>query len=180
MASTRSRPYTATTRPRETAREPLALAQIRQREPQARAPRAPRPVRRRVPPLVGEQEPQALPQARAQRERRVLRAPRPVRERVRRVPLAQPQVRQQERLRVPLQAPRVHEQGPPPATIPPQLAPEKRALQEQPPQAAIAPRAGTASFATRSPRASNYPTQAAPPGSFQWRLCWRCSSTGRP
>src|SRR5918992_433927 len=62
----------------------------------------------------------------------------------------------------------------------PELAPEMRALLEQPPQAAIAPRAGTASFATRSPRASKYPTQAAPPGSFQRRLRWGVLSTGRP
>src|SRR5215217_2224203 len=127
MASTRSRLYTATTRPRKTAREPSALAQVRKRG-------------RRAPPLA-------------------------------RAPPALPQVRQQERLRVPLQAPRVHEQGRPPATIRPELAPEKRALLEQPPQAAIAPRAGTASFTTRSSRAKNYPTPAAPPGSFQRRLC---------
>src|SRR5215208_1842284 len=126
MASTRSRPYTATTRPRETAKEPSALAQIQQRgrraPPPARAPRqvralrAPPPARAprerrvpRVPPLVGQRvgqrEPPALPLARAPRERRV------------------PQVRQQ---------------GRPPATIPP----EQRALQDQRPQT-IAPRVGT-------------------------------------
>src|SRR5215204_5710465 len=102
MASTRSRPYTATTRPRETAKEPSALAQIQQRGRRAPPPaRAPRPVRalreRRVPPpvgqRVGQREPPALPLARAPRERRV------------------PQVRQQ---------------GRPPATIPPELAPEQR------------------------------------------------------
>src|SRR5829696_1354486 len=126
MASTRSRPYTATTRPRETAKEPSALAQIQQRgrrAPPARAPRqvralrAPPPARapreRRVPPpvgqRVGQREPPALLLARAPRERRV------------------PQVRQQ---------------GRPPATIPPELAPEQRALQDQRPQA-IAPRVGT-------------------------------------
>src|SRR5215204_4711718 len=99
MASTRSRLYPATTRPRKTEREPSAQAQVRQQERQVP----------RVPPLVGEREPPALPQ-----------------------------VRQQERL----QAPRVHEQGRPPATIRPELAPEKRALLEQPPQAAIAPPQG--------------------------------------
>src|SRR5215208_5355185 len=156
MASTRSKPYTATTRPRETAKEPSALAQIQQRgrraplqaraprqvraPPPARAPRerrvppqarAPRQVRapreRRVPPLVGQRvgqrEPPALPLARAPRERRILRAPqvRALRER------GVPQVRQQ---------------GRPPATIPPELAPEQRALRDQRPQA-IAPRVGT-------------------------------------
>src|SRR5215213_6334649 len=138
MASTRSKPYTATTRPRETAKEPSALAQIQQRGRraplQARAPRqvrAPPPARapreRRVPPLVGQRvgqrEPPALPLARAPRERRILRAPqvRALRER------GVPQVRQQ---------------GRPPATIPPELAPEQRALRDQRPQA-IAPRVGT-------------------------------------
>src|SRR5215207_5618836 len=114
MASTRSRPYTATTRPRETAKEPSALAQIQQRgrrAPPARAPRE-RRVPRVPPPVgqrVGQREPPALLLARAPRERRV------------------PQVRQQ---------------GRPPATIPPELAPEQRALQDQRPQA-IAPRVGT-------------------------------------
>src|SRR5215213_7603956 len=134
MASTRSKPYTATTRPRETAKEPSALAQIQQRGRraplQARAPRqvrAPPPARapreRWVPPLVGQRvgqrEPPALPLARAPRERRILRAPqvRALRER------GVPQVRQQ---------------GRPPATIPP----EQRALRDQRPQA-IAPRVGT-------------------------------------
>src|SRR5215213_7473252 len=120
MASTRSRPYTATTRPRETAKEPSALAQIQQRGRRAPPARAPRQVRapreRRVPRVpppvgqrVGQREPPALLLARAPRERRV------------------PQVRQQ---------------GRPPATIPPELAPEQRALQDQRPQA-IAPRVGT-------------------------------------
>src|SRR5215207_1985886 len=103
MASTRSRPYTATTRPRETAKEPSALAQIQQRG--RRVPRVPPPVGQ----PVGQREPPALLLARAPRERRV------------------PQVRQQ---------------GRPPATIPPELAPEQRALQDQRPQA-IAPRVGT-------------------------------------
>src|SRR5215208_6777808 len=115
MASTRSRPYTATTRPRETAKEPSALAQIQQRGRRAPPPARAPPERRvpRVPPLVGQRvgqrEPPALPLARAPRERRV------------------PQVRQQ---------------GRPTATIPPELAPEQRAPQDQRPQA-IAPRVGT-------------------------------------
>src|SRR5215217_5383277 len=76
MVSTESRPYTATTRPRETAREPPALAQIRQRErraplqvpPLARAPRQVRQRVRQVPPLVRQRERRAPPQVR-QRER---------------------------------------------------------------------------------------------------------------
>src|SRR5215213_8537253 len=77
MVSTESRPYTATTRPRETAREPPALAQIRQRE-------------RRAPPQVRQRERQVPPQVR-QRERR---APPQVQQRERRAP---PQVQQRER-----------------------------------------------------------------------------------
>src|SRR5215208_5364833 len=76
MVSTESRPYTATTRPRETAREPPALAQIRQRErrvplqvpPLARAPPQVRQRERRAPPQVRQREPRAPPQVR-QRER---------------------------------------------------------------------------------------------------------------
>src|SRR5215218_3557165 len=66
MVSTESRPYTATTRPRETAREPPALAQIRQRE--RRAPPQVRQRERQVPPLVRQRERRAPPQIR-QRER---------------------------------------------------------------------------------------------------------------
>src|SRR5215207_1823675 len=65
MASTRSRPYTATTRPRETAKEPSALAQIQQRGRRAPPARAPRQVRAL----------RAPPPARAPRERRVPRVP---------------------------------------------------------------------------------------------------------
>src|SRR5215211_2053249 len=88
MVSTESRPYTATTRPRETAREPPALAQIRQRE--RRAPPQVRQRERQVPPLVRQRERRAPPQVQ-QRERR---APPQVRQRERRAP---PQVRQRER-----------------------------------------------------------------------------------
>src|SRR5215216_6399600 len=77
MVSTESRPYTATTRPRETAREPPALAQIRQRE-------------RQVPPLVRQRVRQVPPLVR----QRVRRAPPQVQQRERRAP---PQVRQRER-----------------------------------------------------------------------------------
>src|SRR5215208_3683310 len=98
MVSTESRPYTATTRPRETAREPPALAQIRQRErraplqvpPLARAPRQVRQRVRQVPPLVRQRVRQVPPLVR-QRERR---APPQVQQRERRAP---PQVRQRER-----------------------------------------------------------------------------------
>src|SRR5215203_5555481 len=135
MASTRSRPYTVTTRPRETAREPSDLAQILQRErrapPLVRAPPAPLQVplqvqqrERRVPPLVGAQrERRALPLARAPRERRVPPLVGALRER---------------------RVPRVLQQGRPP-TAPPERAPAippGRALQDQRPQA-IAPRVGT-------------------------------------
>src|SRR5829696_1707740 len=65
MVSTESRPYTATTRPRETAREPPALAQIRQRE--RRVPLQVPPLAR-APPQVRQREPRAPPQVR-QRER---------------------------------------------------------------------------------------------------------------
>src|SRR5215218_8881460 len=83
MASTRSRPSIATTRPKETAKELSALAQVRSGErrapPQvpplapalARAPRQVPQRERQVPPLVGQRE----PQARAPREPRILRAP---------------------------------------------------------------------------------------------------------
>src|SRR5829696_5167426 len=88
MVSTESRPYTATTRPRETAREPPALAQIRQRE--RRAPPQVRQRERQVPPQVRQRERRAPPQVQ-QRERR---APPQVQQRERRAP---PQVRQRER-----------------------------------------------------------------------------------
>src|SRR5215208_6406457 len=117
----------------------------------------------RVPPLaprVRRMSPAQLP---APLVPQVRRAPQ-VRERVRPV---RPQVRQQERQRIPLPAARVHEQGPPPATIPPQLAPEHRALQEQRPTQAIATRPTTASFATRSPTRGYYQTQVVSPSSFR-------------
>src|SRR5215211_9003991 len=98
MVSTESRPYTATTRPRETAREPPALAQIRQRErraplqvpPLARAPRQVRQRVRQVPPLVRQRERRAPPQVQ-QRERR---APPQVRQRERPIPLVSKRSRQ--------------------------------------------------------------------------------------
>src|SRR5215213_8490580 len=98
MVSTESRPYTATTRPRETAREPPALAQIRQRErraplqvpPLARAPRQVRQRVRQVPPLVRQRERRAPPLVR-QRERR---APPQVRQRERPIPLVSKRSRQ--------------------------------------------------------------------------------------
>src|SRR5919112_105497 len=95
MVSTESRPYTAMTRPRETAREPPVLAQIRQRErrvppqvqplapPLARAPRQVPQRERQAPPLVGQREPQARPP-------RVLRAPPRVRRELPVLPLALP------------------------------------------------------------------------------------------
>src|SRR5215207_208360 len=97
MVSTESRPYTAMTRPRETAREPPVLAQIPPRAP-ALAP-APRQVpqrERQVPPLVGQRE----PQARAPQEPRILRAPplarapRQVPQRERPIPLVSKRSRQ--------------------------------------------------------------------------------------
>src|SRR5829696_10518074 len=98
MVSTESRPYTATTRPRETAREPPALAQIRQRErrvplqvpPLARAPPQVRQRERQVPPLVRQRERRAPPQVR-QREPR---APPQVRQRERPIPLVSKRSRQ--------------------------------------------------------------------------------------
>src|SRR5215218_1353945 len=88
MVSTESRPYTATTRPRETAREPPALAQIRQRE--RRAPPQVRQRERQVPPLVRQRERRAPPQVQ-QRERR---APPQVRQRERPIPLVSKRSRQ--------------------------------------------------------------------------------------
>src|SRR5215204_2591983 len=104
MVSTESRPYTAMTRPRETAREPPVLAQIRQRErrvppqvpPLAPAPRQVPQRERQVPPLVGQRE----PQARAPQEPRILRAPplarapRQVPQRERPIPLVSKRSRQ--------------------------------------------------------------------------------------
>src|SRR5919112_5842331 len=101
MVSTESRPSTAMTRPRETAREPPVLAQIRQRErrvpPQvpalARAPRQVPQRERQVPPLVGQRE----PQARAPREPRILREPPRVRRELPLLPRALQQVSKRSR-----------------------------------------------------------------------------------
>src|SRR5215207_5237817 len=98
MASTRSRPYTATTRPRETAKEPSALAQIQQRGRRAPPARAPRQVRAL----------RAPPPARAPRERRVPRVPPPVGQRVgQREPPALPLARALQDQRPQAIAPRV-------------------------------------------------------------------------
>src|SRR5215216_3866989 len=159
MASTRSRLYTATIRPRKTAREPLALSgpqeppQVRQRErqilpqpPQVRRARAPRvrqrerqilpqppQVRRARPPRVRQRERQILPQP-----PQVRRAPPQVRQRERQIPRTRAP-RQRKR---PLPAPRVRKQARPP-TIAPQLVAGRAPEQRPSSTVAIPPRPGT-------------------------------------
>src|SRR5215217_970909 len=137
MASTRSRPYTATIRPRKTAREPLALSgpqeppQVRQRERQI--PPQPPQVRRARAPRVRQRERQILPQP-----PQVRRAPPQVRQRERQIPRTRAP-RQRKR---PLPAPRVRKQARPP-TIAPQLVAGRAPEQRPSSTVAIPPRPGT-------------------------------------